>query len=80
MRHMIIALFKIALASLFAGIGLSFFGITWESVIGLVGLTPQRLVELAGQWMTWCAPKIMLGALFVVPIWFITYILLPPRG
>lgn len=27
----------------------------------------------------WAAPRMLLGAMIVLPLWLITYILLPPR-
>ncbi len=73
-------LFKILLASLLAGTALAFFGLTPKLLIGLFGLTPEELVNHLRDFGIWAAPRIVLGAMVVVPIWLIAYIFIPPRG
>ena len=29
--------------------------------------------------MTWALPNLMLGALVIVPVWFVVYLFRPPR-
>ncbi len=73
-------LFKILLASLLAGTALAFFGLTPKLLIGLFGLTPEELVNYLRDFGIWATPRIVLGAMVVVPIWLIAYIFIPPRG
>lgn len=80
MRQFLIGIFKIALASLFAGAGLSFFGITARSVLAIVGMTPESLWQKAIAFTDWALPNIALGAIVVLPVWLITYVFLPPRS
>jgi hypothetical protein len=42
------------------------------------GLSPERLRELAQQGYDWALPNLMLGALVIVPVWFLVFILSPP--
>lgn len=79
MQQFLIGLFKIALASLFAGVGLSFFGITAQSILATIGMTPESLWQKALNLAQWAAPNIALGAIVVVPVWLVTYVFLPPR-
>lgn len=79
MRKLLIGLFKIALASLIAGAGLSFFGVTAQSILAMVGMTPESLWLKATALVNWAVPNIALGAIIVVPVWLVTYVFLPPR-
>ena len=78
-RKLLIGIFKIALASLFTGIGLSFFGITAQSILAMIDMTPESLWLKATALASWALPNIALGAIIVVPVWLVTYVFLPPR-
>lgn len=69
---------KVAVASLIVGTILSHFGITAEQVLKEVGLTPERLAEMLRQAVDWALPNLMLGALIIVPIWFLMFLFRPP--
>ncbi|MCO6187076.1 hypothetical protein [Rhizobium sp. L1K21] len=75
-----IGFLKIVLASLIAGTALSFVGLTPKSLIGFFGLTPEELVMHLQDFGIWAAPRIVLGAMFVVPLWLVAHIFMPPRG
>lgn len=79
MRRFIIGLIKILIASLLVGVLLSFFGVTVEMLLSLVGQTPESFGSNARMAFAWALPKILLGAVIVLPVWFLTYVLLPPR-
>ena len=70
---------KVAFASLVAGAILGRFGISAEQILGLTGLTPERLQDLAQQALAWALPNVMLGALVIVPIWCLAFLFRPPR-
>jgi hypothetical protein len=70
---------KLAIASLIVGTVMTHFGVTPEKFIGAFGLTPERALELAQQGMTWALPNLTLGALIIVPVWFVVY-LVPPAA
>ena len=42
------------------------------------GFTPERLAELARQAFAWALPNVLLGALIIVPIWFVAFLFRPP--
>lgn len=73
-------LIKIALASLIAGTLLSFFGLTPRAVLDGLGMTAQDLQDGLVSGFAWAAPRMLMGAMVIIPLWFVTYILLPPRG
>ena len=71
-------LFKVLAASLVAGVILNHFGITPDELIRYSGTTRERLQELARQGFDWALPNVMLGALLIVPLWFLIYLFRPP--
>jgi hypothetical protein len=73
-------LIKLTIASLIVGTAMAHFGVTPEKLVGAFGLTPERALELAQQGMTWALPNLTLGALVIVPVWFVVYLFRPPRA
>ena len=73
-------LVKLTIASLVVGTAMTHFGVTPEKLVGAFGLTPERALELAQQGMTWALPNLTLGALVIVPVWFVVYLFRPPRA
>lgn len=71
---------KLALASLLAGSLLSIFGITPRSVMEFLGVTAEELHNGMVSAFAWAAPRMVMGAVVILPIWLVTYILMPPRG
>lgn len=71
---------KLALASLLAGSLLSIFGITPRSVMDFLGVTAEELHNGMVLAFAWAAPRMVMGAVVILPIWLVTYILMPPRG
>jgi hypothetical protein len=71
-------LIKIAVASLIVGTILGHFGITTDHVMREFGLSPDRIVELARQGLTWALPNLLTGSLIIVPVWFVIYLFRPP--
>ena len=71
-------LVKIALASLVVGTILAHFGITPQQVIAATGLSAARVEELARRGLAWVWPNVALGALVIVPVWLVVYLLRPP--
>ena len=70
---------KVAVASLIVGTVLAHFGITADQVLKDVGLTPERLAELARQAPSWALPHVLLGSMIIVPVWLVV-LLFPPPG
>ena len=71
-------LIKILAASLIAGVILNRLGITPDELLRYTGLSRERLEELARQGIDWAVPNVMLGALVIVPVWFLIYLFRPP--
>lgn len=70
---------KLTIASLIVGTAMTHFGVTPDKLIGAFGLTPERAIELAQQGLTWALPNLTLGALVIIPVWFVIYLFRPPR-
>lgn len=69
---------KVLIASPIVGTILDHFGIRTDELIKTAGLSPERLEELARAGVTWALPNLLLGALVIVPVWFLFYIFRPP--
>jgi hypothetical protein len=70
---------KLIVVSLITGAVLSAMNLTAESVLAHVGLTPERL-ELFQRGVDWAVPNIILGTMVILPIWFVVFLLTPPKG
>jgi hypothetical protein len=42
------------------------------------GYSTERLEDLARQGLAWALPNLLLGALIIVPVWFVFYLFRPP--
>jgi Domain of unknown function (DUF6460) len=73
-------LVKIAVASLVVGTIMAHFGITADELMRNVGLSSDRLADYAKQGFAWAWPNLLLGALVIVPVWFLVYLFRPPGG
>jgi len=71
-------LVKIALASLVVGTILAHFGITADELMRDFGLSADRIEDYARKGFAWAWPNLLLGALVILPIWFLVYLLRPP--
>ena len=71
-------LVKIALASLLVGTILAHFGITAEALVRATGLSAEQIEDYARRGLAWAWPNVMLGAMIIVPVWFVIYLLRPP--
>jgi Domain of unknown function (DUF6460) len=72
------SLVKVAVASLIVGTVLAHFGITADQVLKDMGVTPERLSELARQAFAWALPNVLLGSLVILPVWFVAFLFRPP--
>jgi hypothetical protein len=70
---------KVGAASLVAGAILGQFGISSAQILTLVGATPERLQAWAQNALAWAVPNVTLGALVIVPIWFLAFLFRPPK-
>ena len=73
-------LLKVTIASLVVGTVLAHFGVTTDRIMHEVGLSQDRVLELARQGLTSALPHLLLGSLAIVPLWFLFYLFRPPRA
>ena len=78
MHALLWTLLKILVASLVTGIILNHYGITPDDLVRYSGMTREQLQERAQQAIAWALPNVTLGALVVVPLWFLIYLFRPP--
>jgi Family of unknown function (DUF6460) len=69
---------KVLIASLIVGTILAHFGITTDQLVKTAGLSPDHIEDLARQGVAWALPNLLLGALVIVPVWFVLYLFRPP--
>jgi hypothetical protein len=69
---------KVLIASLIVGTILGHFGITTDELIKTAGLPPEQFEDLARRGLAWALPNVLLGALIIVPVWFVLYLFRPP--
>jgi hypothetical protein len=69
---------KVLIASLIVGTILAHFGIKTDELIKSTGLSAERIEDLARAGMDWALPNLLLGALVIVPVWFLIYLFRPP--
>ena len=71
-------LVKVIVASLLVGTILAHFGITPGKLMHDMGLSSDRVQAYARRGFDWAWPNLMLGAMVIVPVWLLAYILRPP--
>ena len=71
-------LVKVIVASLVVGTILQHFGITAEQLMNEFGLSAERIEDYARRGISWALPNVLLGALIIVPIWFVIFLFRPP--
>ncbi|WP_420560922.1 DUF6460 domain-containing protein [Tepidicaulis sp.] len=60
------------------GAVLSVFDISAIEVVKEMGLTPEAIRGLISRAFEWALPHFILGAMVIIPIWLIIYLLRPP--
>ena len=80
LNPLIRTLVKVLVASLIVGTILSHFGITAEQLIKEFGLSYERVEDLARRGISWAAPNLLVGAMVILPVWFLLYLFRPPGG
>jgi hypothetical protein len=74
------ATFKIVVASVITGAGLSALDLSAAEILTRLGPAPERIIMLLEHGLQWAIPNIILGSLVIVPIWLVVYLLSPPRS
>lgn len=80
MPHSVATLIKIVLASLILGAVLSALEMSAVDILAQFGLTPQAVLQMLERGFAWALPNLVLGSMIIVPVWFVVYLLRPPRG
>ena len=71
---------KILIASLLVGLVMHWFGITPRSLITNFGDSVVRMFGTVASFIDWAIDYILVGAIIVVPIWLIVFLLDRARG
>jgi len=71
-------LVKVLVASLIVGTIIGYFGISIDTLIKAAGLSRERIEDMARDGIAWAQPNLLLGALVIVPVWFVLYLFRPP--
>ena len=72
------SLVKVAVASLIVGTILTHFGITPEKLVKEFGFSFDRIEDVARRGLSWAVPSLMVGAMVILPVWFLFYLFRPP--
>ncbi len=78
LRHFTRTVVKVLIASLIVGTILAHFGLTVDDLMRAAGLSTDHIEDLARQGVAWALPNVLLGALVIVPVWFVFYLFRPP--
>jgi hypothetical protein len=79
MRHGLLrTLVKATAASLVVGSIMGHFGMTPGQLMQTLGLSQDRLLDLAQRGWDWALPNLLLGSLVIVPVWFLIFLFRPP--
>lgn len=70
---------KFVLCAVLIGAILNEFNISAESILYRIGFTPQAIMEVLQEGVVWALPHFLLGALIMIPIWVVLFLLKPPR-
>lgn len=71
-------LLKFFIGAVAVGALLSAFDITAEEVLRDIGFTPETILAFLREGLGWALPHFLLGALVLIPIWLIIFLLKPP--
>ena len=80
MSRFFLTAIKIIIASLFTGAVLSWFNLSPEQILREVGIEPETMMEWLNNGAAWAVRSIVLGAIVIVPAWFVVQLFRPPRG
>ena len=80
MWRLILTVLKITLASLVVGAALSALDISAADLLAEIGMTPERVLQLLTDGLTWAVPNIVLGSMIILPVWLVIFLFRPPRG
>jgi len=80
MYQLISTAIKILIASLATGIILQKLNLSAEEILLELGLTPDNVMDIITNSITWAVPNIILGSIVILPVWLVVYLFRPPRS
>ncbi|MES1991857.1 MAG: DUF6460 domain-containing protein [Pseudomonadota bacterium] len=72
-------LFKFVVAAVFIGAVLDRMHIDANEILSEIGFTPEHIYSVIREGFDWALPHLILGAMVLIPIWFIYFLFRPPR-
>ncbi len=79
-RNIAGTIIKLFVASVVVGLFLSLFNIDPVAAFGRLGQAAERVFNLGVGAVQWAVPFALAGAVIVVPIWLISFVLKSRRG
>lgn len=80
MLRLLSTLAKIAIASILTGLVLEKLDLSAEQILAELGMTPEAVMTMVENGLTWAVPHLILGSMVIVPVWLVVYLFRPPRG
>ena len=74
-RITLATLLRILLASLLVGMAMAFFGVQPTDILAWLADSARDVAANAEAWIGWTVKYVLLGAVVVVPIWVLWYLL-----
>ena len=71
---------KLAIVSLLVGMALAFFGITPRGLLENLGSTVVGIYEIVLSFGRWSLAYVLIGAVVVVPVWMVFFLIGVARG
>lgn len=71
-------LVKFFIGAVAIGALLNAFNISADQVLRDLGMTPESILAFVQDGISWALPNFILGALVLVPIWIVIFLLKPP--
>ncbi|HEY4136672.1 MAG TPA: DUF6460 domain-containing protein [Alphaproteobacteria bacterium] len=79
-RNVLSTVFKLLLVSLIVGLVMHWLGVTPRSLIANFGATVENLFGTLARFIAWAIDYILIGAVIVVPVWLIVFLLDRAKG
>lgn len=77
--NLLSTLLKFVLGAVLIGAVLNEFHISADNVLRDVGFTPEHIMSIMREGVDWALPHFLLGAMVLIPIWLVIFLLKPPR-
>ena len=80
MLRLLSTLAKIVIASIITGLVLEKLDLSADQILSELGMTPESVLTMVENGLTWAVPHLILGSMVIVPVWLVVYLFRPPRG